>query len=153
MTIKKLKNSNYYNYCLLLFILNGHFYQYKSSAFLENHKLFTHTITVIVVIRYSMYSTNTNPTKADRKCYVSQQPNGLMKATFLTTAPATTLNSYPIENQVYDLRLEVHLLVLIFFCWTDFKLVSDNNFCFMFATAPERFSINIRRQIIISCRL
>ena len=69
---------------------------------------------IIVVIRYTMYSTNTNPTKADKKCYVSQQPNGLMKATFLTTAPATTLNGYPIENQVYDLRLEVSVIFLIF---------------------------------------
>ena len=54
-----------------------------------------------------MYSTNTNPTKADKKCYVSQQPNGLMKTTALTSAPPTTLNGYSIENQVYDLRLEV----------------------------------------------
>ena len=53
-----------------------------------------------------MYRTNSYPSKADKKCYISVQPSGSLLAS-KTTTPPTALNNYPVENQVYDLRLKV----------------------------------------------
>ena len=56
-----------------------------------------------------MHSTDNTAIKTDGKCYVGIETNGSLVATRLYPAPPSTLNDYPVENQVYDLRMQVKL--------------------------------------------